>query len=148
MITGRCWFRVPKSIKFIYKGKLNKWVGGKDLILHTIGDIGVDGALQKAMEFCGETIEGLEIDDRLSMCNMVIEAGGKKLPPVPVKLTVRDWTIPDAAWGDDAAVAATLEAAVSKAGLAGIVKVKASAPIPPEVAIRGAPVSGSRSSRK
>ena len=76
-ITGKCWFRVPESIKFIYKGRLNKWVGGKDLILHTIGDIGVDGALYKAMEFTGKTIESLPMDDRFAMCNMAIEAGGK-----------------------------------------------------------------------
>src|SRR3990167_8530545 len=54
--TGECWFRVQESIKFIFTGRLNKWVGGKDLILHTIGDIGVDGALYKAMEFCGPVI--------------------------------------------------------------------------------------------
>jgi 3-isopropylmalate/(R)-2-methylmalate dehydratase large subunit len=76
-ITGKCWFRVPESIKFVYKGRLNKWVGGKDLILYTIGDIGVDGALYKAMEFTGETIRRLPMDDRFAMCNMAIEAGGK-----------------------------------------------------------------------
>jgi 3-isopropylmalate dehydratase, large subunit (EC 4.2.1.33) len=75
--TGKCWFKVPQTIKFVYKGKLNKWVGGKDLILFTIGDIGVDGARYMAMEFCGEAIENLSIDDRFSMCNMAIEAGGK-----------------------------------------------------------------------
>ena len=68
---------MPHTIKFIYKGKLKKWVSGKDLILYTIGDIGVDGALYKAMEFCGPTIEKLGMDDRLTMCNMAIEAGGK-----------------------------------------------------------------------
>ncbi len=77
MATGECWFKVPESIKFVYKGKLNKWVGGKDLILHTIGDIGVDGALYKAMEFTGETINSLPMSDRLTMANMAIEAGGK-----------------------------------------------------------------------
>jgi len=76
-ITGKCWFRVPESIEFIYKGRLKKWVGGKDLILHTIGDIGVDGALYKAMEFTGDTVERLPMDDRFSMCNMAIEAGAK-----------------------------------------------------------------------
>jgi len=75
--TGECWFKVPESIKFIFSGRLNKWVGGKDLILHTIGRIGVDGALYKAMEFCGPVIESLPMDDRLTMCNMAIEAGGK-----------------------------------------------------------------------
>ena len=76
-ITGYVWLRVPQSIKFIYTGKLKKWVSGKDLILHTIGDIGVDGALYKAMEFCGPVIENLDLDARFSMCNMAIEAGGK-----------------------------------------------------------------------
>jgi len=71
-ITGRCWFKVPESMKFIYIGKLNKWVGGKDLILHTIGNIGVDGAIYKAMEFTGETIGKLSMDDRFAMCNMAI----------------------------------------------------------------------------
>jgi len=68
---------VPQSIKFIYKGKLKKWVGGKDLILHTIGDIGVDGAIYKVMEFTGPVIKGLGIDDRFTMSNMAIEAGGR-----------------------------------------------------------------------
>jgi 3-isopropylmalate/(R)-2-methylmalate dehydratase large subunit len=77
MATGECWFKVPESMKFIYYGKLNKWVGGKDLILHTIGDIGVDGALYRAMEFEGETIRNLPMYGRLTMCNMAIEAGGK-----------------------------------------------------------------------
>lgn len=77
MATGECWFKVPESMKFIYYGKLNKWVGGKDLILHTIGDIGVDGALYMAMEFEGETIKALPMYGRLTMCNMAIEAGGK-----------------------------------------------------------------------
>jgi len=77
MITGRLWFKVPETIKFIYHGKLNKWVSGKDLILYTIGDIGVDGALYKAMEFTGEVISHLSMDSRFSMCNMAIEAGAK-----------------------------------------------------------------------
>ena len=76
-ITGRVWLRVPQTIRFIYTGKLKKWVSGKDLILYTIGDIGVDGALYKAMEFCGPVIENLDLDARFSMCNMAIEAGGK-----------------------------------------------------------------------
>ncbi|NQT28393.1 MAG: 3-isopropylmalate dehydratase large subunit, partial [Candidatus Omnitrophica bacterium] len=75
--TGKCWFKVPETIKFIYTGKLPAWVGGKDLILYTIGKIGVDGALYKVMEFSGPAIRNLEIDDRLTMCNMAIEAGGK-----------------------------------------------------------------------
>jgi 3-isopropylmalate/(R)-2-methylmalate dehydratase large subunit len=89
MITGECWFKVPESMKFVFKGKLGKWVGGKDLILHTIGKIGVDGALYKAMEFCGDTIENLPIDDRLTMCNMAIEAGGKSGIIAPDKTTLR-----------------------------------------------------------
>ncbi len=76
-ITGCVWLKVPESIRFVYHGKLGKWVGGKDLILHTIGDIGVDGALYKAMEFTGEVIRKLSMDDRFAMCNMAIEAGGK-----------------------------------------------------------------------
>src|SRR3990172_8390236 len=77
MITGEAWFKVPESIKFIFYGKLNRWVSGKDLILNTIGDIGVDGALYKAMEFSGEVIKRLSMDSRFAMCNMAIEAGGK-----------------------------------------------------------------------
>ncbi len=77
MATGEVWLKVPSTIKFVYKGKLNKWVGGKDLILYTIGKIGVDGALYKAMEFCGEAIQRLSMDGRFTMCNMAIEAGAK-----------------------------------------------------------------------
>jgi len=77
MATGKAWFKVPPSIKFIYYGTLGPWVGGKDLILYTIGDIGVDGARYKAMEFCGEAIDRLSMDHRFTMCNMAIEAGGK-----------------------------------------------------------------------
>lgn len=87
MITGEAWFKVPESMKFIFKGKLNKWVDGKDLILYTIGDIGVDGALYRAMEFCGPVIDRLSMDSRLSMCNMAIEAGGKNGIIVPDKIT-------------------------------------------------------------
>ena len=76
-IRGRIWFKVPESFKFVYSGRLNKWVGGKDLILYTIGNIGVDGALYKAMEFTGDAIDRLPMDDRFAMCNMAIEAGGK-----------------------------------------------------------------------
>ncbi|MDP8260101.1 MAG: 3-isopropylmalate dehydratase large subunit [Candidatus Gygaella obscura] len=86
-ITGKVWLRVPESIKFIYQGKLNKWVSGKDLILYTIGDIGVDGALYKAMEFSGNVIEDLDMDARLTMCNMAIEAGGKSGIIAPDKIT-------------------------------------------------------------
>jgi len=87
MATGECWFKVPESMKFIYYGNLNKWVSGKDLILYTIGDIGVDGALYMAMEFAGETIENLPMYGRLTMCNMAIEAGGKSGIIVPDKIT-------------------------------------------------------------
>lgn len=87
MATGECWFKAPESMKFIYYGKLNKWVGGKDLILHTIGDIGVDGALYRAMEFEGETIRTLPMYGRLTMCNMAIEAGGKNGIIVPDAVT-------------------------------------------------------------
>ncbi|MBM3244254.1 MAG: 3-isopropylmalate dehydratase large subunit [Candidatus Omnitrophica bacterium] len=76
-VDGKCWFKVPASLKFIYKGKLDKWVGGKDLILFTIGQIGVDGALYKAMEFSGPVISKLGMDDRFSMSNMAIEAGAR-----------------------------------------------------------------------
>ena len=76
-IDGKCWFKVPRSIKFVYRGKLNMWVGGKDLILYTIGSIGVDGALYMAMEFCGEVIRKLPMDDRFTMSNMAIEAGAR-----------------------------------------------------------------------
>lgn len=77
MVTGQLWFKVPETIKFVFKGELNPWVGGKDLILHTIGDIGVDGALYRAMEFCGPTIEKLGMSGRLTMTNMAAEAGAK-----------------------------------------------------------------------
>ena len=75
--TGKSWFRVPESIKFVINGKKNKWVSGKDFILKIIGTIGVDGALYKSMEFCGHAISELSMDDRMTMCNMAIEAGGK-----------------------------------------------------------------------
>jgi 3-isopropylmalate/(R)-2-methylmalate dehydratase large subunit len=83
MATGEIWLRVPEQIKFIYTGKLLPWVGGKDLILYTIGAIGVDGALYKTMEFTGETIRHLDMAGRLTMANMAIEAGGKNgiFPP-------------------------------------------------------------------
>jgi len=77
MAWGRVWLRVPESIRFVYSGRPQPWVTGKDLILHTIGLIGVDGALYRAMEFAGEAIEALSMDERFTMCNMAIEAGGK-----------------------------------------------------------------------
>ncbi len=76
-ITGKTWFKVPETIKFVYYGKLKPWVSGKDLILYTIGDIGVDGALYKAMEFSGEAIKNLSMAERMTMSNMAIEAGAK-----------------------------------------------------------------------
>jgi 3-isopropylmalate/(R)-2-methylmalate dehydratase large subunit len=77
MALGEIWLRVPETIKFIYTGKLQPWVGGKDLILYTIKAIGVDGALYKAMEFTGPTIRNLDMSGRFTMANMAIEAGGK-----------------------------------------------------------------------
>lgn len=77
MATGEIWVKVPPTIKFVYHGKLKKWVGGKDLVLYTIGDIGVDGALYSVMEFSGEAIDSLSMDDRFTMANMAIEAGAK-----------------------------------------------------------------------
>ena len=77
MATGDIWMKVPPTIKLIYHGRLGKWVGGKDLILYTIGQIGVDGALYSAMEFTGEVIDGLSMDGRFTMANMAIEAGAK-----------------------------------------------------------------------
>ena len=86
-MTGHVWLRVPESIKFIFKGKLPKWVSGKDFILYCIGDIGVEGARYQAMEFCGEAIHKLPMDDRLAMCNMAIEAGGKSGIIAPDEIT-------------------------------------------------------------
>ncbi len=108
--TGDIWLKVPESIKFVYHGELQPWVGGKDLILHTIGDIGVDGALYAAMEFSGEAIETLSMDGRFTMSNMAIEAGGKAGLVVPDETTLayvwpragREYTVhtsdPDAAY--------------------------------------------------
>lgn len=87
MATGEAWFKVPETIKLVYFGKLPHWVGGKDLILHTIGDIGVDGARYMAMEFCGEVISALSMDNRFTMANMAIEAGGKNGIIAPDKTT-------------------------------------------------------------
>ncbi|MBN2150396.1 MAG: 3-isopropylmalate dehydratase large subunit [Candidatus Lokiarchaeota archaeon] len=74
---GKAWLKVPETIKFVYSGELRPWVSGKDLILHTIGEIGVEGANYKAMEFTGPTIDALDMAGRFTMCNMAIEAGGK-----------------------------------------------------------------------
>lgn len=77
MATGELWFKVPSAIKFVLTGKLSPWVSGKDVILHIIGKIGVDGALYKSMEFVGEGAHALSMDDRFTICNMAIEAGAK-----------------------------------------------------------------------
>jgi len=77
MATGRIWMRVPESIRLVYSGTLRPWVGGKDLILYAIGQIGVDGARYQSIEFVGPTIDALTMDDRLTMANMAIEAGAK-----------------------------------------------------------------------
>ena len=77
MVTGKAWFKVPSAIKFELIGKPSRWVSGKDVILHIIGMIGVDGALYKSMEFSGDGIKNLTMDDRFTICNMAIEAGGK-----------------------------------------------------------------------
>ncbi len=77
MATGKCWFKVPTAIRFELKGELSKYVSGKDVILHIIGKIGVDGALYKSMEFGGEGLKNLTMDDRLCIANMAIEAGAK-----------------------------------------------------------------------
>ena len=77
MATGKAWFKVPSAIKFNLTGSLPKWVSGKDVILHIIGRIGVDGALYKSMEFVGEGVKSLSMDDRFTIANMAIEAGGK-----------------------------------------------------------------------
>lgn len=76
-VDGKCWLKVPATHKYIYKGKLQKWVSGKDLILYTIGQIGVDGALYKVMEFSGPVIRRLNMDERFTMSNMAIEAGAR-----------------------------------------------------------------------
>ncbi len=88
MATGEAWFKVPEAIQFELVGKPGKWVSGKDIILHIIGMIGVDGALYKSMEFTGDGIGNLSMDDRFSMANMAIEAGGKNgIFPVDEKTT-------------------------------------------------------------
>lgn len=77
MATGKAWFKVPSAIRFVLKGKKAPWVSGKDVILHIIGKIGVDGALYRSMEFTGEGVSELSMDDRFTICNMAIEAGAK-----------------------------------------------------------------------
>jgi 3-isopropylmalate/(R)-2-methylmalate dehydratase large subunit len=87
MMTGEVWFKVPETMKIVFHGKMKKWVSGKDLILHIIGSIGVDGALYKAMEFTGDTIGELSMADRLTIANMVIEAGAKNGIFIPDDIT-------------------------------------------------------------
>jgi len=87
LALGKVWLRVPESYRFVFSGRLGRWVGGKDLILHTIGKIGVAGATYKAMEFTGDTISSLPMDDRLTMCNMAVEAGAKNGIIAPDALT-------------------------------------------------------------
>jgi len=100
MITGEAWFKVPESMKFVIHGKAGRWVTGKDFILKIIGDIGVDGALYRAMEFTGEAVAALDMASRFTMSNMAIEAGGKAGLVAPDKVTLdyvesraeRPWT--------------------------------------------------------
>ena len=85
--TGKVWLKVPETIRFVYNGKVRNWTSGKDLILYTIGKIGVDGALYRVMEFTGSAIANLPMDDRFTMCNMAIEAGAKNGIISPDKYT-------------------------------------------------------------
>jgi len=87
MLTGEVWFRVPETIKIVLYGRMQKWVSGKDIILYIIGRIGVDGALYKAMEFIGEAVGHLGMADRLTIANMVIEAGAKNGIFIPDAIT-------------------------------------------------------------
>jgi 3-isopropylmalate/(R)-2-methylmalate dehydratase large subunit len=104
MATGKCWFKVPSALKFVLKNKPAKWVSGKDIILHIIGMIGVDGALYKSMEFVGDGLQYLSMDDRFTMANMAIEAGGKNgIFPVDDKTieyleehSTKEWTVYEA----------------------------------------------------
>ena len=77
MATGECWFKVPEAVKVVLKGKMKPWVSGKDVILHLIGEIGVDGALYQSLEFTGDGVASISIDGRLTIANMAIEAGAK-----------------------------------------------------------------------
>lgn len=115
MITGDTWLRVPESQRFRFTGELPPWVSAKDMILHVIGHIGVDGATYQAMEFCGEAVSALSIDQRLTLCNMAVEAGAKngivaadaKTEAFMQGRAKRDWT--PVASDPDAAYAATYE---------------------------------------
>jgi 3-isopropylmalate/(R)-2-methylmalate dehydratase large subunit len=105
-VDGKCWFKVPENIKFSYKGKPGKWISGKDLILFTIGQIGVDGALYSAMEFTGPVIRKLDMDSRFAMSNMAIEAGARAGLIEPDEITLdyvkitnkKIWSAKNAAW--------------------------------------------------
>ena len=120
MLTGEVWFRVPETMKIVFHGKMKKWVSGKDLILHIIGLIGVDGARYMAMEFTGETVCHLGMSDRLTIANMVIEAGAKNGIFVPDDITKsyvqerakRPYTLYTS--DSDAAYASTIDIDVSK----------------------------------
>jgi 3-isopropylmalate/(R)-2-methylmalate dehydratase large subunit len=83
LITGKVWLRVPESVKVVFRGRRRRWVGGKDLILHLIGRIGVNGANYQSLEFSGEAVAELPADDRFALCNMAVEAGAKNgiIPP-------------------------------------------------------------------
>ena len=104
MATGRAWFKVPSAIKVVLTGRKNKWISGKDVILHLIGEIGVDGALYKSLEFTGDGVADLSMDDRLTISNMAIEAGGKNgIFPVDDKTveymkehSTKSWTVYEA----------------------------------------------------
>ncbi len=120
MATGKCWFKVPEAIKFVLKNKPNKWVSGKDVILHIIGMIGVDGALYKSMEFTGDGVKNLSMDSRFTITNMAIEAGAKNgIFPVD-ELTIeymknhsdKKWEVFEA--DDDANYSAVYEIDLSK----------------------------------
>jgi len=87
MALGEVWLRIPESIKFVYEGALGEWVSAKDVILYTIGQIGVSGALYRAMEFTGPVIDVMEMDGRLTLCNMAIEAGAKAGIVAPDEIT-------------------------------------------------------------
>lgn len=126
MALGEAWFKIPESIKFIYNGPLPEGVSGKDIILHTIGKIGVDGATYMAMEFTGPVIDTLSMANRLTMCNMAIEAGGKSGIIAPDNITeqyfaqhgVSDYKFyesdPDAEYNDEITIdCSTLEPSVA-----------------------------------
>ena len=120
MLTGELWFKVPETMKIVFRGKRNPWVTGKDLILHVIGQIGVDGATYRAMEFTGETVRDLTMADRFTIANMVVEAGAKNGIFIPDEITrdyvqyraEREFTFYDS--DPDAAYASVLEIDVSR----------------------------------